>query len=146
MAALDNDALLEAELRRDERAVNHVYPDSLGWLTIGVGRLVDPRKGGSLSDDEVSYLLRNDIARIAAELDEKLPWWRTLDPVRQRVIQNMAFNLGIDGLLGFNNTLAAVRTGQWAKAAAGMRASKWAEQVKGRAVRLSLMMQTGVAP
>lgn len=141
--ARNEQELLIAELRRDEGVVRHAYVDSEGWLTVGVGRLIDKRKSGGLSDDEIDYLLKNDIARVSRELDERLPWWRTLDAVRQRVIANMAFNLGVTGLLGFKNTLAAVKAGRWEKAAAGMLASRWATQVGARAIRLAQMMRTG---
>lgn len=136
-----NDDILLAELRRDEGVIRSAYPDSLGWLTIGVGRLIDARKGGGLSDDEIDFLLRNDVVKVRAELDVALPWWRGLDPVRQRVLQNMAFNLGIPGLLTFKNTLAAMKAGDWDRAAAGMLASKWASQVGERATRLARMMK-----
>jgi lysozyme len=66
-----------------------------------------------------------------------------LDPVRARVLQNMAFNLGIDGLLGFKNTLSAVKAKNWAAASQGMLSSRWAEQVGARAQRLAKMMRTG---
>lgn len=137
---------LIAELRRDEGVVPHAYQDHLGYWTIGVGRLIDKRRGGRLSDDEIDYLLQNDIARFEAELDEALPWWRTLDPVRQRVILNMAFNLGVQGLLGFKNTLAAIQQKRWSDASKGMLASKWAKQVGLRADRLAKMIRTGIAP
>ena len=52
---------LERQLRRDEGVVEHAYIDSEGWTTIGVGRLIDKRKGGRLRDDEIEYLLQNDI-------------------------------------------------------------------------------------
>ena len=143
------DQLLIAELRRDEGVVEHEYKDSLGYSTIGVGRLIDKRKGGGLSNDEIDYLLSNDIKRTTADLDKHLPWWRKLSPVRQRVMINMAFNLGIGsaakgtGLLGFKNTLAMIEAGRWDAAAAGMLNSKWAKQVGDRAVRLSKMMKEG---
>jgi lysozyme len=57
----------------------------------------------------------------------------------------MAFNLGVPGLLKFKNTLRAVREGRFEDAAKGMLASKWARQVKGRAVRLAQVMKTGNA-
>jgi lysozyme len=138
-----NTALLIAELRRDEGVVRHAYQDSLGLWTIGVGRLIDARKGGGLSDDEIDYLLQNDIARVEVELDVAIGWWRSLDEVRQRVILNMAFNLGVPGLLNFQNTLAAVKARQWDRAAVGMLASRWAGQVHERANRLAHMMRTG---
>lgn len=139
----DNDTLLLAELRRDEGVRRSAYQDSLGLWTIGVGRLIDGRKNGGLSDEEIDYLLHNDVEAVRAELDAALPWWRSLDLVRQRVLLNMAFNLGVPGLLGFKNTLAAVKAHDWDRAAAGMLASKWAGQVKDRAARLAQMMKTG---
>jgi lysozyme len=134
---------LSAELKKDESVRYSAYKDSLGYLTIGVGRLIDARKGGALSDDEVEYLLLNDIVKVMAQLNAKLPWWSTLSEPRQRVLANMCFNLGIGGLLGFVNTLEFVRTGDYAAAAAGMLASKWATQVGARAQRLAAMMEAG---
>jgi lysozyme len=126
-----------------EGSVDHAYSDSLGFLTIGVGRLIDKRKGGRLRPDEIRYLLHNDIKDVRASLDKRLPWWRGLSPVRQKVLEDMCFNLGIDGLCGFKNTLAAIQGGDYERAAVGMLASKWASQVGGRAIRLAQMMRTG---
>jgi lysozyme len=140
-----NDAILADELLRDEGFVAHAYQDSLGWWTIGIGRLIDKRKGGGITKEEALYLKRNDIARFKKELDHRQPWWRTLDPVRQRVILNMTFNMGVGWLDSFVNTTKAIREGRWDDAAEGMLASGWAKQVKGRADRLAAMMRTGVA-
>lgn len=138
-----NKAKLTKELRRDEGVVPFAYADHLGYLTIGVGRLIDKRKGGGLSDDEIDYLLSNDIDRFEKQVIDALPWYGKLDDVRQRVLVNMAFNMGIAGLLGFKNTLAMIERGDYAGAAKGMLASKWATQVGDRAKRLSKMMETG---
>lgn len=137
-----NTDLFIAELERDEGKRSKPYRDTVGKITIGIGRnLTDV----GLSDDEIYYLLRNDIARAEAGLDDKLPWWRTLDEVRQRVLANMALNMGINGLLGFKNTLRAVQEGRWDEAATGMLNSMWAKQVGARAMRLADMMRTGNA-
>lgn len=138
----DKNAIVD-ELRRDERIVPSAYQDSLGYWTIGVGRLIDKRKGGRLRDEEIDFLLMNDIAEKEEELDAAIPWWRTLSDARQRVLLNMCFNLGIKGLLGFKNTLAMVKAGDYDGAAAGMLSSKWAKQVGARATRLSEMMKEG---
>lgn len=134
---------LTKELRRDEGVVPFAYEDHLGNLTIGVGRLIDKRKGGGLSDAEIDFLLSNDIDRFEKQVIDALPWYSRLDDVRQRVLVNMAFNLGIAGLLGFKNTLAMVESGNYVGAAKGMLASKWATQVGERARRLARMMETG---
>jgi lysozyme len=89
-------------------------------------------------------LLENDVMHPVTWLDHHLPWCRRLDAVRQRVIINMAFNLG-GKLLTFANTLAMVQRGDYAAAADGMLASKWATQVGARAYRLATMMRTGAS-
>ncbi len=131
------DKQLEFELRRDEGVREYAYTDSLGYWTIGVGRLIDKRKGGRLRDHEISILLETDVVECQEQLDKNIPWWRTLSAVRQRVLLNMCFNLGIGGLLGFKNTLGMVQKGDYEGASRGMLNSKWATQVKDRAIRLA---------
>jgi lysozyme len=130
---------LAKQLEVDESRERHPYLDSVGKRTIGIGRNLDDV---GLSDDEIDYLLANDIHRAEQLLDARLPWWRKLDEVRQGVLMDMAFNMGAQ-LFTFVNTLASVQRGDYAKAAKGMRASKWATQVGARAVRLATMMETG---
>lgn len=135
---------LAAQLTIDEDSIPHAYTDSLGYLTIGVGRLIDKRKGGKLSGDEILYLLNNDINEVEEELDKRLPWWKRMSEARQNVLANMRFNLGMQGLLGFKNTLKAMEDGRYDDAADGMLASKWASQVGDRAKRLADIMRKGV--
>lgn len=131
------------QLRRDEGVVEHAYQDHLGWWTIGVGRLIDKRKGGRLTDDEIDYLLANDIAEKERELEASVSFYKRLDEARKGVLLNMAFNLGVQGLLGFRNTLKLIETGKYEEASKEMLKSKWAKQVGDRAVRLSKQMLTG---
>lgn len=123
----------------------YAYKDHLGYDTIAVGRLVHKGRGG-LTAAECDYLLANDVRRFEAELNTAIPWWKTLDPVRQRVLLDMAFNMGTNGLMQFKNTLAFVKAGKYSEAAKGMLASKWATQVGARAITLSEMMRTGKDP
>lgn len=132
--------LLAQELERDERRVKTVYLDSRGIATVGVGRNLRDR---GLSDDEIDYLLGNDITAVEQDLDRNLPWWRNLSEVRQRVLANMCFNLGINRLLGFKKMLGAVCGGDYHEAAAQMLNSTWATQVGNRAIRLATMMKEG---
>jgi lysozyme len=69
-----------------------------------------------------------------------------LDDVRQRVLANMCFNMGIGKLLGFKNFLVAVQAKDWTKAVAEMKNSAWFKQVGQRAVRLASMMESGNDP
>lgn len=130
-------------LRGDEGEVLHTYNDTLGYATIGVGRLIDKRKGGGISKDESAYLLSNDIMRTSLDLDRRLPWWTSLSDARRGVLLSMAFQMGIDGLLGFKNTLAMIQRGDYAGASKGMLNSKWATQTPERANRMAKQMLTG---
>lgn len=155
-------AVMIAELVRDEGERLKVYRCTAGKLTIGVGRNLDDvgisasetRQLGitvrscaanGITRSQSRALLDGDISRCEADLDRRLAWWRALDPIRQRILVNMCFNLGIKGLEGFVNTLAMIKTGRYADAAVNMLKSKWAGQVGQRANRLSLMMRTGAA-
>lgn len=145
----ENLAQLQIELRTDEAVRYTVYFDSNGIPTTGVGHNLraKPLPNGwtyPLNDVQVTTLLLNDVQEDAvAPLDKHLPWWAQMDAVRQRVIANMCFNMGINELLTFHNTLAAMQSGDYAAAEAGMKASAWYGQVGQRAVRLCHMMLTG---
>lgn len=141
-----NEDLLITELIDDEALKLKVYRCPAGKLTIGIGRNL---QDNGITRAEAIYLAKNDIAQVVAGLDKELPWWRELNEVRQRVLVNMAFNLGVDGLLpggekpGFPQTLELIRTGKYAEAADAMLKTLWAKQVGKRAKKLAKMMREG---
>lgn len=134
-----------AWLKKEEGVVRTVYKDSLGYDTIGVGRLVDKRKrGAGLSDAEIDYLLQNDVDRVVAEVNKALPWVKSLTSNRKAVLYAMAFQMGINGLLGFKNTLKMIERGDYEGAAKGMLNSKWARiDSPARAKRTAELMRKG---
>lgn len=135
---------LTRQLKVDEGVKATVYKDHLGWDTIGVGRLVDARKpGAGLRPSEIDMLLQNDIDDRIEALTRRLPWFQNLDDARKGVLLNMAFQMGVDGLLGFKNTLRMVEDGDYMGAARNMLQSKWAEQTPARAARMAEQMRTG---
>lgn len=135
-----NKTLLTRDLIADEGMRLKTYTCTAGKLTIGVGRNLDDN---GISVDEAHLMLQNDIDIVCAQLDNKLPWWRDMTEVRQRVLANMCFNMGIGTLLKFINTLEAMKHGQYDKAADGMLKSLWAKQVGNRAKRLARQMKEG---
>jgi lysozyme len=144
---MDHEAMrteLVRQLRGDEGVVPYAYQDHLGFWTIGVGRLIDKRKGGGLRPDEITYLLNNDIDDRINELNRRLPWFQNLDDARKGVLVNMSFQMGVDGLMGFKNTLKLVEQGKYENAAHGMLQSLWAKQTPERAKRMSEQMRTGL--
>lgn len=134
-----NRQLLLEQLQRHEGLRLKPYRDSVGKWTIGYGRNLDDR---GISEDEAGFMLDNDIDQVVAEL-ERMPLYLSLDSVRQVVLANMAFNMGVPTLLEFRRMLGALARGEWNRAADEMLDSKWARQVGYRAVELSELMRTG---
>jgi lysozyme len=128
------------QLKRDEGLQLTPYKDSVGKLTIGYGRNLDDV---GISTEEASSLLLNDIERTTNDLSKHLPWIAGMDQARAGVLLNMAFNIGIYGLLGFKKFLALAEAMSYTDASEEMLNSKWAEQVGARAHRLSLQMRSG---
>ena len=133
---------LKSQLLREEGAESCAYQDSLGYWTIGVGRLIDSRKGGGLSNDEIDFLLENDIKAKTRDVLLALPWVPRLSEPRQAVLIGMAFQMGIGGLLKFKRMLGSVEDGQYGEAAVEMLDSAWAKQTFGRATRMAKQMET----
>jgi|SRR6267154_1816253 len=127
------------QLKRDEGLRLKPYTDTAGKLTIGVGRnLTDV----GIYDEEADFLLVRDIARIQGQLSA-FAWYQRLDEVRKGAIENMAFNLGLHGLLGFPHFLSAVAKQDWITAASELANSVWARQVGDRATRLEQQIVNG---
>ncbi len=132
------------ELEDEEGFKSHAYRDHLGFWTIGIGTLIDERKGGGITKEEALYLARNRIADRISELDRRIPWWRELSEARQRVLIQMAFQLGTEGLLKFRNMLAALKAGEWSKAREEAMRSDWARyDTPSRAWKLASILEKG---
>ena len=129
-------------LKRHEGVKSHVYRCSAGYETIGVGRNIS-KSGMGLSDDEVDYLLENDIARVIKELSSEYPWFNTLDDVRKDAMIDISFNLGATRLRGFKRALAAMEVADYKTATKEFLDSKWSRDVKGRATELCYMIEMG---
>jgi len=129
-------------LKRHEGVKSHVYLCSAGYETIGVGRNIS-KSGLGLSDDEVDYLLENDIVRVIKELSLEYPWFKNLDDVRKDAIIDIGFNLGATRLRGFKRALAAMEVADYKTASLEFLDSKWSRDVKGRSTELAYMIETG---
>ena len=129
-------------LRSHEGVRSTVYLDSVGIETIGVGRNL---KEVGLSDDEIDYLLVNDINRCKAEA-KTFDWYEDLNTVRREAILNLLFNLGKPRFLGFKKAIAALESNDYEESAAQFWDSRWREQVGKRAEDICHMIRTGNYP
>lgn len=131
---------LTDQLVRDEGLRLKPYTDTVGKITIGIGRNLDDV---GISESEARYLLKNDITKVVSQLT-KIEWFNGLDEVRQCAIANMAFNLGVGGLLDFKNMIDCLKCAKYKLAAEHALNSKWARQVGRRANRIAEQLATGV--
>ena len=136
------------QLKRDEGFRADVYVDTVGKRTVGYGHNLDasplPDLTFPITEAQAAQILGRDVERISRFLVQALPWVTTLDDARLGVLQNMAFNLGVNGLLGFPNMLRYVQYGEYSCAAGEMINSKWYTEVGDRAKRLTAQMMQGV--
>lgn len=143
MGTQDLAANLARQLKVDEGLRLHAYQDHLGFWTIGYGRLIDDRKGGGITEDEAAALLANDIEQRSKDITKALPWFEKLNDARKGALLNMAFQMGLGGLLSFTRTLEAIRDEHYAHAAHCMLQSKWATQTPSRARKMARQVETG---
>jgi lysozyme len=131
---------LVGRLKIEEGFSQHPYNDTVGCPTIGYGRNL---RDVGISQAEAEYLLRNEVQQAIAGLDRSIPWINGLTQNRQSVLVDMAFNLGVGGLLEFKTFLNCLRSGDNEGAASAMLNSKWAGQVHARATNLANLIRSG---
>lgn len=134
---------LEDQLIKHEGYRQFPYHDTVGKLTIAIGRNLDDV---GISSEEAKYLLKNDIQKCIKQLNDGFYWFSDLGLVRQDALINMCFNLGFTRLNGFRNMLLAFAEGDYDEAAKQALDSKWATQVGKRSQDIAYMIKEGEYP
>jgi lysozyme len=126
-------------LIRNEGIKQTPYTDTVGKLTIGVGRNLTDR---GLTLEEVYYLLDNDIDTARTNLEHYS--WYVIQPFGVRdALCNMCFNMGLTRLLKFEKMIEALKAKKYQKAAAEALDSVWAKQVGKRAQEVAAVIREG---
>ncbi|MGZ8272157.1 MAG: glycoside hydrolase family protein [Methylophilus sp.] len=153
---IDKTSPLIDQLGRHEGFRSRVYKCTAGFDTIGYGYCIDKNPLGisyqilnqyrnyGMDKKTAAQLLEREVERLEHELSGKLPWWSKLGKSRQEALLNMAYNLGVNGLLKFKWTLFHLKHGQYDQAADEMLRSNWAKQVGDRAFELARQIESGV--
>jgi len=148
------------QIAHHEGVVLKVYKDSLGFDTVGIGRNLKHRGIADLelahldktmnevyekgiTIEEAYFLADRDVEIVEKELASSRPIVLELDAIRQRVLVDMGFNMGIPRLNKFFRMWSAVNEQDYENAAAEMQDSLWAEQVKSRSDNLAYAMEYG---
>lgn len=127
------------DLIRDEGLRLKPYVDTAGKTSIGVGRNLDDV---GISNEEARAMLNADIDRTESGLRRSFSWFLTAPEPVQRGLTNMAFNVGVFRLMGFQKMLTALAAMDYETAAREALASKWATQVGDRAVRIAELFRS----
>jgi lysozyme len=137
-------AIVDKDLDTDEGVIPYAYLDSLGYLTIARGILIDKRKGGKLFPEEIAFINRNRLGMLLDGVVNE-PWYPAVsdEPVRLAGILNMQFQLGPQSDEEFVNSFRYIAARDWTRAAANLRKSLWARQTPKRAERVIRMIETG---
>jgi lysozyme len=148
------DKLIE-QLKRHEGYRSRMYLCTAGKETIGYGynlkanplhlsslEISNAYKNG-INEVEAERILKLMISKCIDQLEEAIPFINKLDTVRQDILINMCFNMGLVGLLKFKKTLQLIKDGDYANASVEMLASKWSKDVGNRALELSTQMKKG---
>lgn len=115
-----------------------IYTDTTGNRTIGYGLNLE-----HMSEERAQAFLKFEVNRIREELPYRITSFNSLSGSRQDVLIDMAYNLGIEGLMKFRKFLSAVNEGNFNRASYEMQNSLWARQVGRRAETLAKMMVVG---
>ena len=113
---------LKESIKRFEGLELKPYKCPAGKLTIGYGRNLEDN---GITTHEANLMLENDLLNVKLELEDKLSVFNKLDDVRQNVLIEMAYNMGVPKLLGFKNTIAFLKKNDFESASKEILNSKW---------------------
>ncbi len=119
---------------------DRMYLDTTAHYTIGYGHNLNFMP---ISTEAADTILQDDLSWFIDNLPKHIPWFNDLDEPRQIVLLDMAYNLGIVGLMRFKNMLSCIVAKDWEGAASEMASSRWAVQVGQRAITNARIMRTG---
>lgn len=145
---------LEARLLRHEGKSLTPYWDTKGLLTIGVGHCIDTnplpadiadylKEHGSITESQCAMLLTTDASNARREVLNNMPWADTLSQTRMDVLVELAFWIGINGLLKFKHMISDLRCGNYEDACQDLMQSKLYDEIPKRTGELAQLLLEG---
>jgi lysozyme len=113
-------------IERHEGKRTRPYTDTVGKLTVGIGRNISDVP---FSKDEIYLVFRNDVAQARRARERLFPTWVELSAVPQAVLLDIMDNMGSARIRGSRRTRRALRRQGFENSAVEMLDSKWAGQV-----------------
>ncbi len=126
-----------------EGIVGKLYYDDRGNPSIGVGMNLNTE---TLPEDLAIEWSTRKRVKIQNDLMERLDFFELLDDVRQAVLVDMSYNMGVNGLMAFTKTLDLIRRKEYQEAANNLKTTPYYHQVGLRSERNCKMLITGLWP
>jgi len=127
-------------IKKHEATRARMYKDSRGIETIGIGHNLRDKP---ISNEAIEQIFQDDLYGVIGEVSQSFTWYTDLNEVRQAVILDMVFNMGLAGFKLFTKTIKFLANGEYTAASIEMMDSLWSSQVGSRADTLSNMLRTG---
>lgn len=139
-------------LNYEEGYKDRPYIDTEGYPTVACGIVIGPKNAPLVN---YQFTVPKTVGDIWMQkmLNDKIQQMNTrptlvaalkqCNPPRADVLYCMVYQLGVDGLAAFKNTLVMISNGNFDGAAEGMLSSLWARQTPQRAKRLAQVMRSG---
>ena len=129
------------------KPARELFPAGTDWTkgspwTVGIGYTKGVTVDSTMEQKQAEKITEGHVAELDGALHKAIPWYAEASFVTKTVLINMAYNMGLNGLLQFRNTLAYMGTKEWNKAARNMERSLWYKQVGSRARRMVARIET----
>lgn len=124
------------KIKQSEGFVGDSYLDSLDIPTIGFGTKLP------LDEDEAELILKHRLNKKIDELLNKKPIVLRLPLEKQEALFEMAYQLGVGGLLKFKMMWLALDQFDYRAAGIEARDSKWYQQTPNRAEKLAHIIES----
>jgi len=128
-------------LQDNEGYRQFLYECTAGKKTIGIGFNLDDV---GLSLDESQVILNMRLQKISDQLTDKISCYANLNDARKSALCDMAYQLGVSGLMSFKKSIAKLEAGEYQAAANEFLDSKWAiKDTPVRAAKITNMIYSG---
>lgn len=142
---------LKESIKIHEGFRSSVYLCPTGHPTVGYGFRVADLSADELalnagvvepmSKEVAEKILDTKITKFKKQVYNALPWLTYAPMDIQDALCEMAYQMGVAGLLGFKNTLALIKERKYTQAAENMLKSKWATQTPKRAKQIANLVR-----
>ena len=140
-------------IRKEEGYSASPYYCIENYPTVGIGQRIGPKSAPlhryefSVSEAVARVWCQDHIAKVRAEIQSRPSTnkaYRACNEIRQAVMINMAYQMGVFGLSLFKQTLAYLEDERWEDAAEESLDSLYAKRTTSRALRNAAMIRTGI--